>query len=85
MLIDGLAMLFIGILNGVLGLVPSFSLPGGFGDAGAGIGSALGAVNQWVPVSTIMLCIAAVLACRVFLVVWSLVVFIYDRVPLKAT
>lgn len=85
MLIDGLAILFIGLLSGVMGLVPAFSLPSGFGDAGGGIGSVLAAVNQWVPVTTIMMCIAAILACRLFLIVWSLVVFIYDRVPLKAT
>lgn len=85
MIVDFLMKGVIGLLTGVLDLVPSYSLPDSVTGAGATIGGGIGQIDGIIPVVTIGLCLAVILAFRLFLFAWSIIVFVYDRFPLKAT
>lgn len=75
----------VAILTGVLDLIPSWSLPPSLTSSAADIGTALGNVNGVFPIADIAIALGIVVAGRTFLFAWSLIVFVYDRLPFKAT
>lgn len=85
MIIDAIVKVVTALLTGILGLVPAYTLNGSFTSAGAGLGSALGAINGVFPVGTLGACLGVVLSARLFMLAWNLIVFIYDKFPAKAT
>lgn len=85
MILDAIIGLIVGVLEGLLGLLPAFDISSTFASAGATLGNAAGQLNAILPVSTMGVCIAALLALQLALFVWDVVVFIYDRFPGKFT
>jgi len=85
MVLDAIIKVVITLLTGILGLVPSFSFSDTMWSAGQNIGGALATINGVVPVGTIGECLAVILGVRGFLFVWGLIVFVYDRIPFKAS
>jgi hypothetical protein len=85
MILDAIAGLLLGVLNGVLGLFPAYSLPSSMTDFSASVGSWVGSANGFFPVVTLGVCIGVILAARAFVLAVRLVVFVYDLIPLKFT
>lgn len=85
MLIDAIMSVLIGAFTAILSFLPEYSLPSSIVTAGASLGSSLSTVNGIVPLGTMAACILALLGVKLYLFVWSAVVFIYDRIPFKAT
>lgn len=73
------------VLTGVLSLIPVWSLPVELTSSSGDIGSALAAVNGVFPIADVGICLGIVVAARTFLFAWALIVFLYDRIPFKAT
>lgn len=85
MIINIIVGVLFAVLTAVFGLVPAYTLPAGVTGAGATLGAPLAALNGVFPVTTLAECVAVVLAARAFLFAWRVIVFIYDRLPFKAT
>lgn len=85
MLVDAIVIAVTTLMTGFLGLMPAFEFNSQMLSAGAGLGSAINGLNGIIPVHAIGICIGIVLACRLALVGWDLLVFIYDRFPGKFT
>lgn len=79
MIVDTFARFLIGIFNGVLGLIPSYSP--NFTGLGGNLGSALAGANSFFPMVTLGICIAAILGLRLFLFSVSLVTWVWSKVP----
>lgn len=78
MVVDLIVKALMGILNGVLGLIPDFapSLP-----ALGSVGSMFAGLNAVFPATTLGICLLAILALELFLAVTSLVTWIWQQVP----
>lgn len=82
MIFDAIIQLVIGIFTGILGLLPGYEVPD-FGDFGSMVGSGLGVAGVFFPVPVLGWCLVTILGFRVFMVAWSVVVWIYDKLPFK--
>lgn len=85
MIFDAIVLVLKTVFEGVLGLLPTMSLPAGLTDSMAGIGTRAAALDGIVPVYVLGVCIAAVIGVKLALLAWGVIVFIYDRFPFKAT
>jgi len=85
MILDAIIGLVVTLLTGLLGMIPAYSLPDSILSAGATIGETVGTINGVVPIVTMGACLAALIGVRMFIWIWQLVVFIYDKIPAKAT
>lgn len=84
MIFDAIVAILLGLLEGVLALIPAYDLPE-LGDLTGGLGSALAAANGVFPVTTIGTCLMVLLGLRVLIGGWWLITFVYDRIPFKMT
>lgn len=85
MILDLIVGVLLALVTGIIGLLPSFTLPGSMSDFGTGFGSSLSTLNGLFPVVTLGVCLAAVLGVRLFIAAFNLVVFVYKLIPLKFT
>lgn len=81
MVLDFIIGVVVGLLNGVLALIPDFTI--GSRGIGSSIGSAAAGANSVFPVVTLGLCIAAVIGLRLFLAVVAFLAWVWDKIPLK--
>jgi hypothetical protein len=78
---DLVVPLILGVLNALLSLAPTWTMPNGL-DASAGtLGGYLRMMNFFVPVGDLLVALVAVLAFRAALSAWHLVMFIYNKIP----
>lgn len=75
----------LGALTGILGLVPTFTVPASVTNFGTSMGSAVAGANGVFPVVTLGVVIGALLALRLAMFVWHGIVFVYKLIPLKGT
>lgn len=73
------------VLTGALSLVPEWEFPSSWAGGAASLGSSAGSVNGIFPVVTLAVVCGALLLLRMLLFAWDLIVFVYDRIPLKFT
>lgn len=85
MIFDAIVGVLSAVLEGVFALLPTMSLPAGLVESSGGVGAVAAGLNGIVPVQTLGGCLVAVLAVRLFIALWAVVVWIYDRFPFKAT
>lgn len=85
MIFDLIFSFLASVLTAFLTLIPAYDLPPEVRNLGADIGGAVAGANAFFPVVHVGICIGLVIAARIFLALWDLLVFIYDRVPFKAT
>lgn len=85
MILDALIGLVVAILEGILAMLPSFTLGVDLTAFGELAGQGAGIIGAAFPVAALGICILALVAVRVGSTLWNLVVFIYDRLPWKAT
>lgn len=79
MITEAIVKFLVSILNGVLGLFPSYSPD--FQGFGSGLGGALAGANSVFPVTVLGLCIVSVIGLRVFLLGLTLVTWVWDKIP----
>lgn len=71
-----------GLVNGILGLVPDWSIDMSAVTGFTGsIGALAGAANGYVPSLLLFGCIALIVALRILLLGWRLVLFAYTLIP----
>lgn len=71
-----------GLVNGVLGLVPDWSIDMSAVTGFTGsIGGLLGAANGYVPSILLFSCISIIVSVRIVLLGWRLVLFCYTLIP----
>lgn len=85
MIVDAVIKIVVTLLTGCLGLVPSFTLDSAALDLGKNLGGSLSTVNGVIPVTDIGEVLVLIVGVRGLMFVWSLIVFVYDRFPFKAT
>lgn len=86
MIVDALVGLLVTVLRSILDLVPVWSPNlSGFNTTGLAAGNALGLLNEYFPVAVLGICLLTVLGTKAGLSLWHIVVFVYDRFPLKFT
>lgn len=79
MIFDAIAVFLIGILNGVLGLLPTYDVDFSLG----GLGANLRGLNSVFPAATIGYCLFAIIGLEVFLLGVTFVTWIWDKIPFK--
>jgi hypothetical protein len=84
-ILDLIIKAVVGIFTGILALLPDVTLPSSVTAWSSSIGSGFGAANAFFPLTTLGLCIAAVIAVRLLLSAYSLVVWLYEKIPFKFT
>lgn len=85
MIIDKIVQTLFGVMNAILTLFPAWSLPFNPVDVGSGIARGVQALNAFFPVGTLASCILAVLGLKAVMFVWQIGVFVYDKIPFKAS
>lgn len=85
MIVDACIKIVVALLTGIFGLLPAFSFADSLWSAGANLGGSLSTVNGVIPVATLGEALGLVMGTRAFMFVWDVVVFIYDRIPFKAS
>lgn len=85
MIFDSIVGVLTSVFTGILGLLPAYSLPGNVTALMSNVGSALAGANSVFPVVQLGLCLGVIVAARVFILGWAVVVWLYDKFPFKAT
>jgi hypothetical protein len=76
----------VGFVRTLFGLLPVWTMPTlPNGSLASTLGSTIGYANGWAPVVTLFGCVGIVLAYWLAVTLWGVLVFIYDRLPFKAT
>lgn len=83
MITDWIMAGLFGILNGLFGLLPAWSIqiPAGAGHA---VGALSDTIEEWVPLTWIASLAGVMLAWGVFRAAWFLIWWIYEKVPFKS-
>lgn len=98
MILAAILVVVFGLMSAVLALIPSFEVLemslftiDGTGwsatayDVSSGIGSWLVAWDLFVPVEVFFVCMFALIATKLFIGVVKLVLFVWEKLPFKAT
>jgi len=85
MILDALIGLVVGLFTGILGLIPAYSPDARLSSFGTSLGSSVAGLDGVFPVVALGACIGIVLAVRLFIAAWDLLVFLYHAIPFKAT
>lgn len=87
MIFDALLSLLVGLLTFVLGLLPAFSAPdlSSVSDGLNKLGLAVHALDGWVDMSVLVVCLNAILAGLGAWVVVKGVMWLYEHVPFKSS
>lgn len=71
-----------GLVNGIMGLVPDWSIDMSAVTGFTGtIGGLVGAANSYVPSLLLFGCISVIVSLRIILLGWRLVLFAYTLIP----
>lgn len=85
MIIEWLVRFVLGVIKGLIALIPEFELPEippeGFGE----LTRWLNAVNAIFPIDTLFTILGIALALWMGVFVWKFVLWLWDRLPFKAT
>lgn len=84
MIVEALVRLVTGLLRGVLALIPPWTPPDLSG-LGAQFAAKLRMLDGYVPVSVLGACLAALFGLRAVIVVWGLLVWVYEHLPFKSS
>jgi hypothetical protein len=84
MIVDLIVQILVGIVTGILSLIPAYSLPNLSGFGGA-LGANLKALDGYFPVSTLGISLVAIIGARVLVWGFHVALLIYDVIPFKAT
>ena len=84
MILDFIVGVLFTFVEGVLGLLPTYTPPD-FASLGGSLGQALASANQLFPIATVGACIGLIVALQLFVFAWHAVVFVYELIPFKAT
>lgn len=79
MLLDLLVDLLFGLFEGLLAMIPSYTLDAS--GLGGTLGSALAGANSVFPVTTLGLCIALVIGARVFIAWVAFLAWVWTKIP----
>lgn len=86
MILDTVLGVVLGVLRGVVELIPEWSPPeemsGTWLDE---LESSISAINAYVPFTDFAICLGILLGVKAVLMVWHVIVWIYSKLPLKAT
>jgi hypothetical protein len=85
MIFDSIVTFLVGVLNAVLTLFPAWSLPFDPSALAGNLAAGAANANAWFPVSTLGACIGAIFGLRLVMLGWAVAVFIYDKIPFKAS
>lgn len=87
MIVDTVAGVVLGLLRGLVELIPVWSPPAEITSPTwlDELGDAVSFANAYVPVGDILLAIGVLLAIRAILMLWHVIVWVYDRIPFKAS
>lgn len=81
MLTTILLTLMCGVLGGLMGLFPAYTLPSSIASAGANLGSAIASADAVFPVSTLGICLLVVLGARLILTTVAFLLWLWQQVP----
>ena len=85
-LVDLLIAAVVGVLTAVLGWLPTWSPPTqAVTDTAGAVGSGLAWANNYFPVVDVFAAVGLVIGFRVLVSAWHVLVWVYDRIPFKAT
>lgn len=73
------------VVTALLTLIPSYDLPASVSNLGGDLGGAVAGANAFFPVEHVGICIGLVVGVRAFLMLWDVLVWLYDRLPFKAS
>lgn len=86
MIIDSLIEIVVALFRAILGLLPEWSLTlPETGSAFQFLGGAVRLISGYFPVYVLFVCVGIYLAARLFFSSWSLIVWLYEKFPFKAT
>ena len=86
MIVDAIITILVGLLGGILAVLPAWSMPTLLTSTWPGdIASAVGWANGFFPVYDLGLSLAILLGIRVLMSAWKIAVWLYDRFPFKFT
>lgn len=85
MIFDTIVAILVAVFEGILALLPTMALPAAIMQNASAVGQTAAGLNGVLPVTTLGLCLAVVVAVRLFILLWAVVVWIYERFPFKAT
>ena len=86
MIFDAIIGVFTSVLKTVLGLIPDWAPPAGqFAAFGRVLGASFAQVQHYIPIYVLLSCVATLISFRIFLTLWHIIIFVYDKIPLKAT
>lgn len=86
MIVDAILGAFVNVLRGFFDLVPAWSPDlGSLNTTFYTIGHSASVLNGYFPVAAIAVGLGLVFAARLFWFAWIVVVWIYDKIPMKAT
>lgn len=85
MIFDKVISILFGLLGALLGLLPAWSFDTGFSDAASALTQGVQIANAFFPVQTLGICLAAVLGLRAAMGGWQVAVWLYDKIPFKAS
>jgi hypothetical protein len=78
--------LFFGLLHLIFTALPTWNIDWDHFGADLGeVGRYAQSLNAWFPVNTMAVCMGLLIGARLGLFSWTLVLFIYNRIPGKAT
>ena len=70
-----------GIVQGLLAIIPSWSVDTSQIDTARTAGLNFGSLDGWFPLSFLLACLAVVMAVRGFFLVWNALVWLYHMIP----
>lgn len=84
MILDLIVAIVLGLLTGVLALIPAYDMPSmsGFGSS---LGSNIGALNGYFPVITLGVSLLLIIGARVMVFAFDTAIKLYELIPLKFT
>lgn len=86
MIVEWVVSLVLGIVQGLLSLLPTWEVDtSAFDEMGTDLASLVLKVDAYVPVVTLLACFAIRMGVWVFMSFWRALVFVYDLIPFKAT
>lgn len=85
MITDFILEVMFGLATALVDFLPEWVAPSTLTTSASTLGVQFSQMNSYAPVSLLGACLLLILGVKVFLSLWRLAVFIYDRFPFKAS
>lgn len=85
MIFDKVIAALFAVLGALLGLLPAWSFDTGFSDAVSALTQGVQIANAFFPVQTLGICLASVFVLRAAMGGWVVAVWLYEKIPFKAS